>query len=258
MALPKQLKTARMTNATKRSEIDNKVGELESALADIFGYPVNTDITALALELHQSGYITNLPFLRGTTPGFRFLDTGDSDDIKIELTGGKLVFYDNTGSEGSPSWTERNSFDIATGFWAIGGSVRACQVGLATSVPNTTETMIEYDVAATYDTDNMHEAVINPERITIPAGLTGLWHVQVFCVAQATFSGTYIESKIKRNASAYVAGGAAIKGLTDALASFGQEVELSAADYLTNHVTHDHGGSKTIGCGFGARFIGPI
>ena len=45
MALPQQLKTARLSNATAVSSIDNVIGELEQAVADILGVPVNTDIT---------------------------------------------------------------------------------------------------------------------------------------------------------------------------------------------------------------------
>ena len=45
MALPQQLKTARASNATAVSSIDNVIGEVEQAVADILGVPVNTDIT---------------------------------------------------------------------------------------------------------------------------------------------------------------------------------------------------------------------
>ena len=49
MALPNQLKTARMTNATQVSQVDDEVGNLERAIADILGIPIDTDI-ALALK----------------------------------------------------------------------------------------------------------------------------------------------------------------------------------------------------------------
>jgi len=45
VALPQQLKTARSSNATAVSSIDNVIGEVEQAVADILGVPVNTDIT---------------------------------------------------------------------------------------------------------------------------------------------------------------------------------------------------------------------
>src|SRR5262252_7400247 len=55
MALPQQLKTARMTNATLGSQIDDNVGALEQALADILGAPVNTDITNAIAEIVAAG-----------------------------------------------------------------------------------------------------------------------------------------------------------------------------------------------------------
>ena len=257
MALPQQLKAARMTNATKRSEIDNKVGELESALADIFGYTLDSDITALALSLSQDGKIENMPYLSGTTPGFRLRDTGDSDDIKIELTGGYLVIYDNTGTEGTPIWTARNSFDIATGLWES-EVVVACSLSRSFSVPNITETLIT-GFAALYDADTMLSGGSN-ERITIPAGKSGLWVVGVNGVAPPTFSGTFLTSTVKKNGSSYVVGATTPTDTVSDLAFFSvtSEVELNATDYLTNHVTHDHGSSKGIGCGMVARYIGTV
>lgn len=46
MALPKQLKSARMTNSTLASAIDDNMNQLEADLADILGLPLDTDITA--------------------------------------------------------------------------------------------------------------------------------------------------------------------------------------------------------------------
>src|SRR5262245_1757809 len=55
MSLPQQLKTARMTNATLGSQIDDNVGALEQAVADILGAPVNTDITNAIAEIVAAG-----------------------------------------------------------------------------------------------------------------------------------------------------------------------------------------------------------
>src|SRR5262245_6184089 len=55
MALPQQLKTARMTQATLGSQIDDNVGALEQAVADILGAPVNTDITNAIAEIVAAG-----------------------------------------------------------------------------------------------------------------------------------------------------------------------------------------------------------
>lgn len=55
MALPQQLKTARMTDATAGNTIDNEVGNLEQAIADILGAPVNTNITAKLFDIVAAG-----------------------------------------------------------------------------------------------------------------------------------------------------------------------------------------------------------
>jgi hypothetical protein len=44
MAFPVQLKTARSSNATPVSSVDNVIGELESALADLLDVPLNTNL----------------------------------------------------------------------------------------------------------------------------------------------------------------------------------------------------------------------
>ena len=58
-ALPQQLKSARMTDSTLANQIDNEVGNLEKALADIFGIPLDTNITqALLTATAGSGIST--------------------------------------------------------------------------------------------------------------------------------------------------------------------------------------------------------
>lgn len=59
MGLPQQLKTARMTNATVGDQIDNQVGLLELAIADILGIPVNTDINGAGFIFTAAG-LTNI------------------------------------------------------------------------------------------------------------------------------------------------------------------------------------------------------
>jgi len=44
MSLPTQLKTTRMTDATTGDQIDNQVANLETAICDMFGVPIDTDI----------------------------------------------------------------------------------------------------------------------------------------------------------------------------------------------------------------------
>ena len=55
MALPASLQSIRMTDATTGDQIDNKVGDLEKALCDIFGIPIDTAVAAALLEVSANG-----------------------------------------------------------------------------------------------------------------------------------------------------------------------------------------------------------
>lgn len=55
MALPNRLKTARMTNATLGSAIDDNVGALEQAVADILGSVIDADISNALFEVVAAG-----------------------------------------------------------------------------------------------------------------------------------------------------------------------------------------------------------
>jgi hypothetical protein len=54
-ALPDQLKSARMTDATLASSIDNEVGNLEKAAGAILGIPMDTNISAAMFAVTASG-----------------------------------------------------------------------------------------------------------------------------------------------------------------------------------------------------------
>lgn len=54
-ALPDQLKTSRMTDATLASTIDNEVGNLEKAAAAILGIPIDTNISNALFTVTASG-----------------------------------------------------------------------------------------------------------------------------------------------------------------------------------------------------------
>jgi len=55
MSLPTSLQMLRMTDATVGDQIDNKVSDLERAICDIFGIPIDTQISAAALEIVAAG-----------------------------------------------------------------------------------------------------------------------------------------------------------------------------------------------------------
>ncbi len=114
-ALPTQLKTYRMSNSTPIKSIDNFHNELELALADIFGFTLGTDITVSPLSFDNSGNITRaLPVHKAAGPvGMRFRDSATSTECALALFNNILNIYQNEGSEGSPSWTSRFTFNIS-------------------------------------------------------------------------------------------------------------------------------------------------
>jgi hypothetical protein len=201
MALPQQLKTARMSNTTVGNTIDNNIGALEQAIADILGITVDVDVTASAFALTNAGQITtSLVAQRAAGPvGWRMRDTVSGKEIRIAVSGTNLVIDENVGSEGTPSWTNRFSMAIATG--VITGSlatstrmglcpqgdgnvlhflngnlayttptaptVSACRVrnSGSQSIPNNTSTALTFDTED-YDNDTIHSTISNTSRLT--------------------------------------------------------------------------------------------
>ena len=58
MSLPNRLRSARLTNATLGSSIDDEVGNLERALCDILGIPIDTDVAAALFAVTAAGLQT--------------------------------------------------------------------------------------------------------------------------------------------------------------------------------------------------------
>ncbi len=128
MALPKKLMAARLSNATLGTAIDDRIGELEAALCDILGITIDTDVTASAFSLNNSGQITKaLVAQRAAGPvGWRFRDTTSGKEARIVVSGANLDVDENTGSEAVPAWTNRLRMVIATG--ALSGAVATTSV----------------------------------------------------------------------------------------------------------------------------------
>lgn len=118
MALPQQLKAARADDSTTASTLDNVVGALESALADILGFTLDVDITASPFSLNNSGQITKaLVAQRAAGPvGWRMRDTASGKEVRIVVNGTNLDIDENTGSEAVPAWTNRFRMAVATGY----------------------------------------------------------------------------------------------------------------------------------------------
>ncbi len=89
MSLPNRLRSARMTNATLGSSIDDEVGNLERALCDILGVPIDTDISAALFEVVAAG-------LRS----IHFQDAAADPTTAGQLrrVGGELRYHDGTGA----------------------------------------------------------------------------------------------------------------------------------------------------------------
>lgn len=103
MALPRQLKSARMTDATIAKDIDNYVGQLEDSLADIFGYTVDLNITASGISLTHDGAVSALGVIRNSG-GVRIRNTVTNKEYRLALIDSDLTVDENTGTEGTPVW----------------------------------------------------------------------------------------------------------------------------------------------------------
>jgi len=83
-----QLKAARMTNSTLASQIDDKVGELETALGIILGITLDTNVSAI-FSIGSTGLITVQYDL--TLPDSTALTMGTGGDVDIEYDGTDLL-----------------------------------------------------------------------------------------------------------------------------------------------------------------------
>ena len=211
MALPRKLMAARLSNSAVANLIDDNtgndtpdlggIGSLESALADIFGFTLDVDITASPFSLDNSGRITKaLVAQRAVGPvGWRLRDTTSGSEVRLAVSGTNFVIDENTGTEDTPVWTNRFSMAIATGA-LTGALATASRMGLcpagdgdsshfldgtlsfstpaatsvpsvrvrnsaAQSIPTGSTTTLTFDTED-FDTDTMHSTVTNTSRIT--------------------------------------------------------------------------------------------
>jgi len=124
MSLPKQLKSARMTNDTLGIDIDNRVADIEQALCDILGFTVDVDVTESPFSCDNSGRLTKaLMRLKAAGPvGFRVYNSTNSKEFRLVLDGTDVKIDENTGTEGTPTWTNRATMILATGVWTFAGA----------------------------------------------------------------------------------------------------------------------------------------
>lgn len=126
--MAERFKDARMTQSTPASSIDSHTQDLEDAIVAFIGVPVNEDLTGPLFDTDVDGNI--IDFFRSAAaanaagnsgPGWRIRDTTSDTEFLIMAGDEKLKFYENTGSQSSPTWEYRNEMDAATGQWAVGG-----------------------------------------------------------------------------------------------------------------------------------------
>jgi hypothetical protein len=207
MALPQQLKSARMSDATDADTIDNNIGDLEAALCDIFGFTIDTDVTASPFSCDNSGRITKqLIIQKAAGPvGWRFRDSTSGKEVRAVLNGSVFQLDENTSGdpdpETNPTWTTRFSINISTGAMT-GNAASTSAMGLcpqgsgdnteyldgtlnwSTPAGGSTVPVVRLRHSANQslssgsavaldfdtedvDTDTMHNGVDNPSRITI-------------------------------------------------------------------------------------------
>lgn len=221
MSLPKQLKSARMTNATVGDTIDTNVGDLEQALADILGIVIDSDVTASPFSLDNGGRMTKQTIAqRAAGPvGWRIRDTVANREVRLAVDAGTFRIDENTGTEGTPVWTLRFEMDISSGEISS-ALVTSSHMGLApqgdgnnlhyldgtgaystpsavstpaarvtqvssTTLSSGTEAVIPM-ASETFDTDTMHSTVTNTSR------LTAITSGKYLIMGQATFASNSI------------------------------------------------------------------
>ena len=123
MALPGQLKSARMTDATVGVDIDDNVGDLEQVLCDIFGFTVDVNVTESPTNFDNSGRFTKaLLRQKAAGPvGWRLLDSTSGKEFRLVMNDVNVLIDENTGTEAVPVWTNRATMVLGTGVWTFTG-----------------------------------------------------------------------------------------------------------------------------------------
>src|SRR6185436_482684 len=108
MALPRKFMAARLTNSANGDKIDDNtgadvvdlggLGSLESAICDIFGFTIDSNISATAFGLTNAGTLSKAQILHAAAGpvGWRFRDTTASTEMRMVVEGSLLKFDQNT------------------------------------------------------------------------------------------------------------------------------------------------------------------
>jgi hypothetical protein len=87
MSLPNQLKSARMDNNTIGDTVDNHMTDLETAICDILGIPIGTNISAALFEAVAAGLKTVNLIDAAANPGANGAIRRNGNDLKVMLNG---------------------------------------------------------------------------------------------------------------------------------------------------------------------------
>lgn len=101
MALPNQLKTARLSNATIGDQIDDQITLLETAICDIFGAPINTNVSQALFEI-----------VAGGLKSAYLIDAAADPTIagQIRYNGGNLKFFDGAAVWAIPKYVKKKIY----------------------------------------------------------------------------------------------------------------------------------------------------
>lgn len=137
MALPQTISPTTPLGSDARSLGDDQIRALKQAIIDIFGLPSATPITGSLFTVSAAGSVNQINvglgsikldgidtddlahslatiWLKGSQPSVRFVGTeSGAKDWLFQEQGGNMTLFENTGTEGSPTWTRR--IEIASG-----------------------------------------------------------------------------------------------------------------------------------------------
>lgn len=128
MALPNQLKSARITGASSVSAWPTACSNIETAICDILGIPIDTNVSTAVFGVDSSGHIINNPISFGAPPiGRRFRDSSNAKEFRFVIdqqSGAAAACIDeNTGTELAPAWNRRVAWQLSTGAQIAGSLV---------------------------------------------------------------------------------------------------------------------------------------
>lgn len=203
---------------------------------------------------------------------------GDADTLEGEDGSYYLNRTNHTGSQAISTVTGLSAQLVPTGGttgqvlakasgtnhdvqWANPGSAVFCGAsvypggGVGNSIPDDTDTVVDFGVEQ-FDSDGFHESVVNPSRLTIPAGLTGKYLVIAKLEFNTDGTGVRVLQLLKNGSTTGTARDevAAPSGTREALLSIQQILSLEEGDYIQVRVYQNSGNALAIDNGSDTYF----